>query len=194
MLILHLVICEMSSVKCQLLMLILGTCWTTFVFMSMLKSGMYVKCELSIVKYGVASGKCQMLMLILGTCWTTFVSCLCSKVAYVKCQVSNVKCLCWSLGHAEQFLFSCLCSNVDVYGWKWQWFFFDLHTLSCDWTNHRAGSQLKKCLKVRQALGTSKVVQLSSCDVNRVGKGRVFLAGNQLYELLCHRKGCCCCP
>ena len=25
-----------------------------------------------------------------------------------------------------------------------QWFFYP-HTLSCDWTNHRAGSQLKKC-------------------------------------------------
>ena len=28
----------MSNVKCQKLMLIIGTCWTTFVFMSMLKS------------------------------------------------------------------------------------------------------------------------------------------------------------
>ena len=41
----------------------------------------------------------------------------------VKCQVWNVKCLCWSLGHAEQILFSCLCSNLAVYGWKWQWLF-----------------------------------------------------------------------
>ena len=30
---------------------------------------------------------------------------------------SYVKCLCWSLGHAEQLLFSCLCSKVAVYLW-----------------------------------------------------------------------------
>ena len=27
--------------------------------------------------------------------------------------------------HAEQLLFSCLCSNVAVYRWKCRWFFFD---------------------------------------------------------------------
>ena len=64
-------------------------------------------------------------------------------MSHVACHMSYVKCLCWSLGHAEQFLFSCLCSNVAVYGWKRQWFFFDTSTLSCEWTNHRAGSQLK---------------------------------------------------
>ena len=32
----------------------------------------------------------------------------------VKCQVTNVKCLSWSLGHSEQLLFSCLCSKVPV--------------------------------------------------------------------------------
>ena len=26
----------------------------------------------------------------------------------------HVKCLCWSLGHAEQLLFSCLCSKVSI--------------------------------------------------------------------------------
>ena len=55
------VACDMWHVLCQMLMLILGTCWTTFVFMSMLKSGI---CQVSNVK---------MLMLILGTCWTSFV-------------------------------------------------------------------------------------------------------------------------
>ena len=29
--------------------------------------------------------------------------------------LSYIKCLCWSLGHAEQLLFSCLCSEVTVY-------------------------------------------------------------------------------
>ena len=28
--------------------------------------------------------------------------------------MSYVKCLCWSLGHAEQLLFSCLCSKVSI--------------------------------------------------------------------------------
>ena len=80
-------------------------------------------------------------------------SCVCSKVSicnyvtchmsHVTCHMSYVKCLCWSLGHAEQFLFSCLCWNVAVYGWKCQWGFFDLRTLACDNTSHRAGSQLK---------------------------------------------------
>ena len=31
-----------------------------------------------------------------------------------KCQMSM---LCWTLGHAEQLLFSCLCSKVTVYRW-----------------------------------------------------------------------------
>ena len=33
------------------------------------------------------------------------------------------KCLSWSLGHAEQLLFSCLCSKDTIYKWKWQSFF-----------------------------------------------------------------------
>ena len=32
----------------------------------------------------------------------------------IRC-VSYVKCLCWSLGHADQFLFSCLSSKVTAY-------------------------------------------------------------------------------
>ena len=49
--------------------------------------------------------------------------------------------------HAEQVLFSSLCSKVAVYRWKLQCFFFDssslLHTRSTDIRVHRAGSQLK---------------------------------------------------
>ena len=115
---------RMSHVICQMLMLILGTCWTTFVLMSMLKSEYLWLCHIS------------------------HFACHMSQCA---CHMSYVKCLCWSLGHAEQFLFSCLCSNVAVYGWKRQCFFFDrffdrhfFDTLTCEWTNHRAGSQLKK--------------------------------------------------
>ena len=65
-------------------------------------------------------------------------------MSHVACHMSHVKCLSWSLGHAEQFLFSCLCSNIAVYGCKRQCFFFDTTTLSCDSWVHRAGSQLKK--------------------------------------------------
>ena len=52
-------------------------------------------------------------------------------ISHVTCHMSYVKCLCWSFGHGEQFLFSSLCSNVPVYGWKFQWFFFDVRTLAC---------------------------------------------------------------
>ena len=81
------------------------TCWTTFVFMSMLKSDI---CQMSSVKCQVSSVKCH----ISSVKW---------QVSNVKCQMSkwlclcmtcHVKCLCWSLGHAEQLLFSCLCSKV----------------------------------------------------------------------------------
>ena len=59
------------------------------------------------------------------------------------------KCLCWSLGHAEQLLFSCLGWKLSVYRWKWQCFFLDhhhshsSHTRACEFGSHRAGSQLK---------------------------------------------------
>ena len=106
---------RMSHVICEMLMLILGTCWTTFVLMFMLKSEYLWLCHMS----------------------------------HVTCDMSHVKCLGWSLGHAEQLLFWCLCWNVAVYGWNWQCLFFDSsHTLSCEWTNHRAGSQLKNKTKI----------------------------------------------
>ena len=53
----------------------------------------------------------------------------------------------WSLVHAGQLLFSCLCSKVTVYSRKLKCFFFDIisrsSTLSTDIRVHRAGSQLK---------------------------------------------------
>ena len=76
----------------------------------------------------------------------------------------------WSLGHAEQLLFSCLCSKVTVYRWKWQWFFFDLSlstTLTCYFTVHRAGSQLK--MSERQTkLGTRNILQ--NLQIGKTGK------------------------
>ena len=71
-------------------------------------------------------------------------------MSHCACHMSYVKCLCWSLGHAEQRLFSCLCSKVAVYSRKLQSFFFDLIffdlsiTLTCYIRVHRAGSQLTK--------------------------------------------------
>ena len=107
----------------------------------------YVTCHISHVRCQMSYVICQMLMLILGTCWTTFVFMCKLKSEYLLlCHMSHDKCLCWSLRHAEKFLFSCLCSNVAIYGWKVQCLFFDIttNTLSCEWTNHRAGSQLIK--------------------------------------------------
>ena len=45
--------------------------------------------------------------------------------------------------HAEQVLFSSICSKVAIYMWKWQWVFLDIVTLSCGFRVHWAGSQLK---------------------------------------------------
>ena len=71
-------------------------------------------------------------------------------MSHVAWHMSYVKCLCWSLGHAEQLLFSSLGSKVTIYCRKLQWLFFDIiiissssSTLSCEFTDHRAGSQLK---------------------------------------------------
>ena len=63
---------------------------------------------------------CDMLMLILGTCWTTFVFMWKLKSEYLwLCHMSHVylKCLCWSLGHAEQLLFSCVSSKVSIFNY-----------------------------------------------------------------------------
>ena len=111
----------------------------------------HVTCHISHATCHMLYAKC--LCWSLGHAEQPLFSCVSSKVSicnyvtchmsHVACHMSHVKCLCWSLGHAEQFLFSCLCSNVAVYGWKVQWLFFDTSTLTCEWTNHRAGSQLK---------------------------------------------------
>ena len=74
----------------------------------------------------------QSLIHSLSTCWTSFVFMCKLKSKYLKlcnmshvaCHMSYVKCLFRSLVHAEQLLFSCLCSNVTLYTWKYQCFFF----------------------------------------------------------------------
>ena len=87
------------------------------------------------------------------------ISCLCSKVTLslshsLTLKLSHSRTLALSLSHslihslsrhAEQLLFSCLCSKVTVYSRKLQCFFWDILiiTLTCYFTCHRAGSQLK---------------------------------------------------
>ena len=73
---------------------------------------------------------CQ--FLIVGTCWTTFVFiCRLKSDCLSCCDMSNG--LCWSFGHAT-FVFMCkLESNCQM----------QIPPLSCQCTNHRAGSQLK---------------------------------------------------
>ena len=56
-------------------------------------------------------------------------------ISHVRCHMSHcashyVKCLCWSLGHAEQLLFSCVSSKVTVYRLEWQCVFV-LNKLYC---------------------------------------------------------------
>ena len=80
---------RMSHVICKMLMLILGTCWTTFVLMSMLKSEYLWLCHMSHFACHMSQCACHM--------------------SYVKCL-----CLCWFLGHAEQLLFSCLYSKGSI--------------------------------------------------------------------------------
>ena len=96
------------DVICQVLMLITRTGWTIFVFMSMLKSHCLWLFVMSC---------CQ--MLITGTNWSTFAfmsmiksHCLWLFVMLSCCHMSKASC--WSLGHAEQLLFSCVCSKVIV--------------------------------------------------------------------------------
>ena len=108
--------CHIVHVICQMLMLILRTCWTTFVFMWKLKSEYLWTCHMSHVACHMSHVLCQMLMLILGTCWTIFVF-----MSMLKCR--------------------CLWVKMSMC------FFFDSHTLPCDNTNHRAGSQLKTCFQ-----------------------------------------------
>ena len=129
----------------------------------------YVTCHISHVI-------CQMLMLILGTCWTPFVF-MCKICNYVTCHMSFVKCLCWSFGHAEQFLFSCLCSNVAAFGWKWQClFFYHTRTLACEWSNHRAGSQLKKIKSIYLAAQPC----MQGCDIVSSHQRNIYSRSQQL--------------
>ena len=67
-----------------------------------------------------------------------------TKPGNQECFAKLAKLANWSLGHAEQLLFSCLCSKVTIYRWKWQWVFLDSQcTLFCEFRVHWAGSQLK---------------------------------------------------
>ena len=45
---------------------------------------------------------------------TCHISHVTGHISHCTYHMSYVKCLCWSLGHAEHFLFSCLCSKVSI--------------------------------------------------------------------------------
>ena len=103
----------------------------------------------------------QSLIESLLTCWTTFVfiSMLKSHSHILSLSLSHSHSFSLSHSfnlsfnhsrHAEQVLFSSLCSKVAVYRRKLQCFFFDTLstststiTLTCEFRVHRAGSQLK---------------------------------------------------
>ena len=69
----------------------LGTCVSLFVSVTVSAT---VIVSVSVFMFMLKSGICEM--------------------SSVNCQLWNVKCLHWSLGHAEQLLFSCLCSKVSI--------------------------------------------------------------------------------
>ena len=87
-----------------------------------------------------------------------------------------------SSGHAEQLLFSCLGSKVTVYCRKLQWVFFDSLssvTLTCEFRNHRAGSQLKMSESQTKA-GNQECFETLTLSLN------LFLHAEQLlFSWLC---------
>ena len=125
------------------------TCWITFVFMAMLNSHslslslemlnnfcFYVYAQKSLShSLNVSNSHSHTLSLTLDM--------LNNFYFHVYAQKSLSHTLSFTLSrHAEQLLFSCLCSKVTIYRWNWQWFFLNCsNTLPCEWTNHRAGSQ-----------------------------------------------------
>ena len=115
----------------------LSSYWTTFVFMSMLKSH-----SLTLTlshSHTISLSQCLTLTISifhslihsLSTCWTTFVfmsmlkshSLTLTKSQSVTLTLSHSFTLSFTHSwHAEELVFSCLCSKVTDYRWKWQWF------------------------------------------------------------------------
>ena len=118
----------------------LSTCWTTFVFMSMLKSRSLTftlshSCTLPLLHSRTLTLS-HSLIHSLSTCWTTFVfmSRLKSHSLTFTLSHSHTLALSHSFNlsfnhsrHAEQVLFSCLRSKVVVYSRKLIWFFWGHH-------------------------------------------------------------------
>ena len=114
MIVCHAVMSCCQVVICQVFMLITGTCWTSFVFMSMLKSHFKIVCH-AVMSWchNVMMAWCRMsyvkcLMLILGTCWTSFVfMCRLKSDCLSSCHVILAGCRC----HAV------ICQMVNVDPW-----------------------------------------------------------------------------
>ena len=91
----------------------------------------------------------------------------------VACHTSHVKCLCWSLGHADQLLFSCVSSKVIVCHAVTCHVFLDLitnTTLPCDKTDSRAGSQLIKNPNLMQQSRTIRSEVTAVLSVRSFGR------------------------
>ena len=78
---------------CDMIMLVLGTCWTTFVFMCMLKSEYLQLCHMSHFACHMSYVKC--LCLFWEHAEQLLFSCVSSKLSicnYVTCHISHVTC------------------------------------------------------------------------------------------------------
>ena len=127
-----------------------GTCWTTFVFMSMLKS----HCLWLFVMLSCHAAICQVLMLITGTCWTTFVfmSMLRSHCLWLFVILSCHAVICQSVYVDHWDMLKNFCFHVQAENWVFIGEncnpFLAISSSShnphvCDMTSHRVGYQLK---------------------------------------------------
>ena len=84
----------------------------------------YVKCQVSMSNtyvdpwdmlnnfcFEVYAQKWVLVIMSHVTCHILHVTC---HMSHCACHMSYIKCLCWFSGHAEQLLFSCLCSKVSI--------------------------------------------------------------------------------
>ena len=63
-------------------------------------------------------------------------------ISHCTCHMSYVNCLCWSLGHAEQFLFACLCSKVSIINYV----ICDMSHFACHMSHCACHMSYIKCL------------------------------------------------
>ena len=146
----HIIACQVPSV-----MLILGTCRTTFVFMCKLKNDCLSWSHVSYFTQYMSHVKCS--CWILGDEEQFFVSW--EKTGKIFVVMSLITCpTCMSKCQVLILILKDMLNNlfhvwpkITIYGRKWQEIFFKINTtitLSCDMVFQRIGSQLK----IRQAI------------------------------------------